>query len=301
MADMPGAEIAIDAPLVRSLLDAQHPDLAASPIERVAVGWDNEVWRLGDALAVRLPRRSMGADLLAREQAWLPALAARLPLPVPTPVRVGVPDERVGYPWAWSIVAWVAGDTALAHPPLDRMATATTLGRFLAALHVPASPEVTPNVADRGAPLARRDAALRPRLARLAPAARERALSIWEDALATPPWSGPPVWVHGDLHPGNVLVDDAGALASIIDWGDIGAGDPAVDLSVGWMLLTEAERPALRAEATIDGAAVDDATWVRARASALAHALAVLANSDDHPVLAAMGRHTLDQVLADHP
>src|SRR4029450_5185628 len=96
--------------LVRALLEAQHPDLAKLPLKDVGSGWDNRLYRLGEALAVRLPQRAVAAPLIEREQRWLPQLAPRLPLPVPIPVRTGEPG--CGYPWPWTIVQWRIGESA---------------------------------------------------------------------------------------------------------------------------------------------------------------------------------------------
>ena len=97
----PPAEVAIDASLIRALLQEQHPDLAHLALVDVGEGWDNRLFRLGDDLAVRIPRRAVAAVLIEQEQRWLPQLAPRLPLPIPVPRRVGRPG--CGFPWSWSI------------------------------------------------------------------------------------------------------------------------------------------------------------------------------------------------------
>jgi aminoglycoside phosphotransferase (APT) family kinase protein len=138
---MPDAEVAIDAGLVQTLLREQHEDLASLPLIETGEGWDNKLFRLGDDLVVRLPRRQVAADLIVHEQHWLPVLASRLPLPVPVPVRVGRPGR--GFPWAWSIVPWFVGETAATLTSGFTEATAVQLGEFLTALHQPA-PEDAP-------------------------------------------------------------------------------------------------------------------------------------------------------------
>ena len=135
-APTPPAEVDVSVSLVRELLAAQHPDLAGLPLQLLANGWDNVLFRLGSELVVRLPRRSLAAALVGHEQTWLPVLAPRLPLPIPAPVRVGQP--ALGYPWRWSVVPSFPGTTALEQLPGDLSAAATTLGRFLRALHTPA-------------------------------------------------------------------------------------------------------------------------------------------------------------------
>ena len=133
------ADVVVDAALVRALLHAQHPDLAGLPLADTAEGWDNHLFRLGDALAVRLPRRALAANLIVHEQRWLPLLAARLPLPIPVPVRTGHPG--CGFPWSWSVVPWLDGTSAAVVPLPDPAANAVDLGQFLRALHQPAPAE----------------------------------------------------------------------------------------------------------------------------------------------------------------
>ncbi|MFZ0160504.1 MAG: phosphotransferase [Kineosporiaceae bacterium] len=124
-------------------------------------------------------------------------------------------------------------------------------------------------------------------------------LRLWSDALATPIWDGPSVWLHGDLHPGNLLVH-AGRLSGVVDFGDITAGDPATDLSVAWMLLPRSADDAFRgAYAARSGRSLDDATWRRARGWALALSVAFVGHSVDNPMIAGIGRRTLHAVLAD--
>lgn len=292
MADRPAAEVVVDEGLVGRLLAEQHPDLADLARRETSSGWDNVVFRLGDDLAVRLPRRAMSAPLAEHEQRWLPGLAAALPLPIPAPVRAGRPG--CGYPWSWSVVPWFAGDGADLVPPADLGATAVVLGAFLAALHRPSPPEAPVN-AMRGVPLAVRDGLFRERAERLAISAA--VLPAWERACAAPPDPGPARWVHGDLHPGNMVVAD-GRLAAVLDFGDLTGGDRAVDLAVAWKLLPVEHRSAFRSAAGARDP-VDDATWARARGNALAHAVACLESSDDFPRTAAIGRRTLDAVLTD--
>lgn len=291
---MPEAEVAVDAALAEALVAAQHPDLAA-PIRAVAEGWDNAVFRLGDDLAVRLPRRLLGARLVAGEVEWLPRLAPRVPVEVPSAVRRGEPDEALGYPFPWAVVRWVHGESALGPVAgLDPAGVVDVLASFLAALARIDPPADAPRNPWRGVPLAERSEALEGRIDQL-PADVDRAAvrSAWERALAVGAAPEPPRWVHGDLHPGNLVVR-GGRLVGVIDWGDLTAGDAACDLGVAWMLLDAASRAALR-----DRLGVDDPTWHRARGNALAHAVAVLAHSADAPAMAAMGRRTLDAVLAE--
>src|SRR4051794_7564958 len=107
---LPPAEHEVDEDLARALLAAQHPDLADPPIRPGAQGWDNVMFRLGEDLALRLPRRAVAAGLIATEQRWLPRLAPSLPVAIPAPVRIGA--TGCGYPWPWSVTPWIAGRPA---------------------------------------------------------------------------------------------------------------------------------------------------------------------------------------------
>ncbi|MHB8437891.1 MAG: aminoglycoside phosphotransferase family protein [Acidimicrobiales bacterium] len=234
MPDWPAADIDIDETLVRELIAEQHQDLAGLRLVHLNGGWDNEIWRLGGDLLVRLPRRKMAAELVVHEQRWLPGLAQDLPLPVPAPLRVGRPGPR--YPWNWSIVPWIEGTPGDRTPLADPSDAARTLGRFLAALHQRA-PGAAPRNPWRGIPLLERAATIDQRFADVAGIVDVAPLRpIWQDALDAPTYSGAKVWLHGDMHPANILVHE-GALAAVIDFGDICAGDPATDLAAAWMLL----------------------------------------------------------------
>ncbi len=290
----PAAEIEIDAALVRALLIEQHPDLAHLPVTAVAAGWDNDIFRLGDQLMARLPRRLMGASLVLNEQRWLPELASRLPLAVPVPVRIGVRSEALSYPWSWTIGSWLPGSPLEMAPPDSLADAAMALGEFLAALHQPA-PADAPVNPYRGVPLADRAERFEHGLRELGDSVDgPRLRRLWDELVATPAWSGPPLWVHGDVHPLNLLVHQ-GRLSAVIDFGDLTAGDPASDLAGAWTFLPAAERAVLRAAAG-RGRTVDDHTWGRARGWALALGVA-MANGDDR--VAAFGRRALQAALHD--
>ena len=292
---MPAAEVDVSLELVRRLVAAQQPDLAHLPVEVMANGWDNLICRLGPELAVRLPRRALAAELIVHEQRWLPVLAGRLPLPVPVPVRTGRPAP--GYPWPWSIVPFLPGRVAAEDPPADLTGAAASLGRFLGALHVPAPPDAPVNPY-RGVPLAERSAVVAENMGIMGARVDRRAVTrAWETALAAPVWGSPPVWLHGDLHPANILVD-RGRVSGVIDFGDITSGDPAADLSVAWMLLPAECHGAFRdTYRAAGGHAAGDGGWARARGWALALSLAFLAHSADNPLIAGIGQRTLEAVL----
>lgn len=265
----PGSEIT--AELIRGLLRDQHPDLAGLPLTLGARGWDNQLWRLGSHLAVRLPWATQTADaLLLKEHAWLPALAPRLPLPVPVPQRLGEPSQR--FPRPWIITTWVPGEPADRAPATRGPEAADTLAAFLAALHQPA-PAGAPKGRDRGGPLAERAEGFARGLA----AATDLGLipdpgavrAVWEDAAAAPGWAGPAVWLHGDLHPANVLTA-GGTFCGVIDFGDMCAGDPACDLAACWILLPGHAISRFHAASQ---PAPDTATLRRARGWAILRAL----------------------------
>jgi aminoglycoside phosphotransferase (APT) family kinase protein len=289
----PAADFVVDASLVQALLQEQHPDLAHLAPVKVAEGWDNTLFRLGNELAVRLPRREVAAKLIEHEQRWLPHLSSRLPVPVPVPVRVGVPSQMFG--WAWSVVRWLPGQSLLHAASLDPVTTGTMLERFLRTLHQPAPVDV-PRNPWRGVPLDARTAALHEHLEQLDGAVdRAAVLGVFDRALSAPPWPGPPLWLHGDLHPGNLLVSD-GRLAGVIDFGDLTSGDPATDLAVRWML-PRSMRERFEAWATGDE---PEALRMRARGWALALGVAYLAHSRDDAEMASLGHTTVNAAL-DEP
>jgi aminoglycoside phosphotransferase (APT) family kinase protein len=288
---MPAAEFSIDLPLVGRLLADQHPDLAGLPLCEIAHGWDNVMVRVGDAWTARLPRRELAVPLVRNEQRVLPQLAPRLPLAIPVPERIGAP--ACGYPWPWSLSRFLPGRIAAVAPPADPEAAAETLGAFLAALHQPA-PLDAPENAVRGVPLSTRDEAMQARLVALGLPGSDAIRAQWDAAIALTPWSRPPVWLHGDLHPANLLVHE-GRLAAVIDFGDVTSGDPATDLAVAWMLLPSTAHSRFRA-AVGD---VDEPTWARARGWALFFAITYLAHSRDNATMREIGQSTLARVLAD--
>jgi len=288
MAGQPAAEHPIDAALARDLLAEQHPDLADLPITPAASGWDNAMFRLGEALALRLPRRAVAAELLATEQRWLPELAASLPLPIPAPVRVGRPG--CGYPWGWSVTPWLAGEPAERTPLNADQGEA--LGGFLRALHREAPPEAPFNPY-RSVDLRTRAAIATPQLERLAAARPDLATDAlwrtWAEALDAEV-DLPPGWIHGDLHARNVL-SQAGTLSGVLDWGDMARGDPAMDLYSLWMLLPDA---GARAAAIRTYGGLSKPTLSRARGWSVAMAAVMLMDAAaSDPAYGVMGERTL--------
>lgn len=287
---MPDAEVVIDEPLIRHLLETQSPERAGLPLTFVAEGWDNALYRLGEQEVVRLPRRQLGADLVEREQHWLRRIEPNLPLPIPTPSFAGQPSER--FPWRWSVCPWFDGAPASLVPFDDPAAAARTLGEFVAALHTDA-PDDAPRNWYRSVPLADRDDATQSALRDLRDVLDAPVIgAAWEAAVATPTWDHAPCWLHGDLHPGNLLIDN-GQLSAVIDFGDLCAGDPAADLGVAWMLFDRSARAAFR-----EAVGVDDDTWARGRGWAITLGLAILRASADLPAYARFSRHALDEAVS---
>ena len=262
-------EVEVDEALVHRLLAAQLPDLADRPLTVVEPwGTDNALWRLGDDLIVRLPRIHWATGQVDREAMWLPRLAPHLSVALPEPVAVGEPGDR--YPYRWAVHRWLPGDSAT----LDRIDDTTTFAfdlaqvvRELQGLRTDGAPAAR----NRARPLQEYDESTRraiDRASHLIDAGS--ATTVWEEALAAPPFEGTSVWVHGDLE-GNCLVSD-GRLSGVVDWGSACAGDPAVDVQVVWSpLFTDESRRTF-----LDALDIDDATLARSRGAAINQACAAL-------------------------
>jgi aminoglycoside phosphotransferase (APT) family kinase protein len=286
-------ELETDEALVHRLLAAQFPQWADLPIEALpAGGTDNAIYRLGDELSVRLPRRrGWASGSLDKELEWLPKLAPLLPFPVPTPVARGAAGE--GYPHEWAIYTWLDGEDA-ASVALDLPRAAVDLAELLAALRR-IDPIGGPPAGGRGGQLRPRDEATRAGIAALAGAIDATAVTAaWEVALAAPEWDRPPVWIHGDLDARNLLVRD-GQISGLVDWGSLCVGDPACDVKVAWAVLDAETRPIFRERLEID-----DATWARGRGWALSQAVIALPYYvDTYPVIVEQARRWLAEALAD--
>ena len=285
--------------LVQALLREQHPDLADLEIRDVAGGWGNQQFRLGDDLAVRLPRYGEAPVQLRHEQKWLPVLAERLPLPVPVPVRIGEPSGLFEHPW--TVMRWVEGEPA-DRTPITRAESAESLAVFLDALHHDA-PDGAPADSRHAGPGAVQPGDFEWWLDKIEghPSADD-ALGVWQKAVAAPVWRGAPQFLHGDLHPANVIVRD-GALAGVVDFGDMGAGDPAIDLSAAWILL-----PAGSANWFFEAyGRADEAAIARARGWAVMRALNLIAigragrlgKPGGKPTWEPAGYATLERALAE--
>lgn len=289
----PPAEVDIDAALIEALLREQFPALAGG-VRIVGSGWDNVIARLGSDLCVRLPRRALSAPLVRHEADWLPRLAPTLPVDVPTPVAVGEPG--LGYPWTWLVCPWFEGHVLTDVAVEDRILVATQLGGFVSALHRPA-PEDVPVSPWRGIPLPDVEPTVVERLRQVAPADAAALSAVWSRCLKAPPYLGPPTWLHGDLHPLNVLAGSRAAppLRAVIDWGDLCSGDPAADLAIAWLAFDEGGRAAFRAAASKRHPS-DDPIWDRALGWAVSLGLLFMLDAQPGTAAHAIGEHLLTQL-----
>ena len=283
-------EYFIDADLVRRLLSTQFPQWAPLPLRPVeAWGTGNAIYRLGDDLSVRLPRIPSAAGDVRFEREWLPRLATMVPVALPEPLAVGEPGE--GYPEQWTVNRWLDG----VHPTeadADSHDFARGLGEFVARLRQADTTGARPGY--RGGPLRTRDAYVREWTAKAeGEIDTEAVLDVWQASLDLPEWDGPPVWTHGDLLAGNVLLD-GGRLHAVIDFGAAGIGDPACDALPAWTLLNAETRPTFRA-----AAGFDDATWARGRAWALTFVGGITYYRQTNPPMAELGHRAVAEVLQD--
>ena len=292
---LPDGRAGIDAALVRRLIATQFPQWRELPVTPVAVdGWDNRTYRLGADMSVRLPTAASYTPAVEKEDRCLPILAPSLPVAVPTPLATGRPGE--GYPFCWSVRPWLDGRTALAEPPADLASFAIALADFLMALQridATDGPIAGGHSFYRGASPKYYDNETRECLWAL----RGRidtagAAAVWEAALATT-WARAPVWFHGDVASGNLLVRD-GRLRAVIDFGTCGVGDPACDLVIAWTFFHAQSREIFR-----DRVQQDADTWARARGWVLWKALISLGDDADEAAWA-LNVRIVKEVIADH-
>lgn len=283
-------EVDIDAALVERLLRDQAPSIASMPLTVVEPwGTDHAIWRIGDEFVGRFPRISWAATQPALEARWLPWLAPRVPIEVPEPVVLGQP--AFDYPFQWGVHRWLDGQPAIVDGVADPIEFARALAGVVRALRALPVDDAPP-AHNRARPTAVRDRSARAVIER----ARDfidvaTALAVWEDALAAPPHSGPPLWVHGDLD-GNCIVRD-GNLTGLLDWGSACVGDPAVDVATIWSPLFTTESRAV----FVDALEVDDATLARSRGVALEQACAALPYYlHTYPGIVVRARHQLREL-----
>lgn len=290
-------EVDIDVTMARRLLAEQLPEYCELPLRRIASGGtDNAVFRLGEHLALRMPLRPGAVGSLLKEMRWLPVLAPHLTLEVPEVVATGQPGA--GHPFPWAVVRWLAGEDALTGR-LDSMHDAAVdLGCLVLELQgvdMADAPRPGSEGFNRGLPLDGRDADFRAYLARCEGLLDvEQVTEIWEDALAAGDWHGPPVWLHADLLPGNLLVRD-GRLTAVIDFGAMATGDPAYDITPAWHVLDRRSRSVF-----LEVTGTDDATRRRARGLVVSGGVIALPYyRNSNPSMVATARRGIDEVLAD--
>jgi aminoglycoside phosphotransferase (APT) family kinase protein len=294
---MSAPDPAIDERLARRLVDSQFPQWSDLPVTPVELdGWDNRTFRLGSELTVRLPTGSWYARQVDKEQRWLPVLAPRLPLPIPAPVARGEPGA--GYPHPWSVYRWIDGELASQARIRDLTGFATTLAGFLRALgRVDATGGPAPGEHNffRGGPLAHYAGETHDAIAALGgEVPRDDVERVWEDAMATS-WDRAPVWFHGDVATGNLLVREE-RLAAVLDFGTSGVGDPACDTVIAWTFLSGPSRDRFRSELGVDAG-----TWSRGQGWALWKALiSLVGHLERGAPEAALARRDIEQILADH-
>lgn len=294
---MPNIKVLIDVPLVQRLISMQFPQWADLPIKPVAVGgWDNRTFHLGEQMLVRLPSAEEYAMKVEKEQLWLPKLAPFLPLSIPTPLAMGEPGEE--YPWRWSVYRWIEGETASIGSIADLCQFATSLAEFLNALQridVTGGPVAGSHNFYRGGPLSTYDAETRQAILILGDKIdTELATTLWDTALAST-WTAPPVWVHGDISAGNLLVKE-GKLSAVIDFGGLGIGDPACDLAIAWTLFKGKSREAFRAALPLESE-----TWDRGRGWTLWKALIVYAGlPGTNSLERENSERVFEEILADY-
>ncbi len=289
--------IQVDVALARRLVAAQFPQWQHLWIKPVtSSGWDNRSFHLGDHMLIRMPSAAEYAVQVEKEQQWLPRLAPLLPLSMPEPLAMGNPGDS--YPWKWSIYRWLEGDSATVGPLEDLNGFANSLAQFLAALQqidAKDGPVAGPHSFYRGGSLKVYDLQVRKAVSVLKDRIdRNAVLEVWDEAVTTS-WCKSPVWVHGDISSGNLLVRK-GILSSVIDFGQLSVGDPACDLAIAWTLLKGESREAFQKTLILDSG-----TWARGRAWALWKALITVAGfTNPQNFEAVHSWPIMEEILKDH-
>ncbi|MBH5316223.1 aminoglycoside phosphotransferase family protein [Paenibacillus sp. GSMTC-2017] len=279
--------------LVSQLIKAQFPHWSDLPIKPVAVsGNDNRTFHLGDEMSVRLPSKDCYVPQVEKELFWLPKLQPHLTLPISAPIAKGEPAE--GYPWPWSINKWIEGETVRYENVQSINQLAIDLAHFLKELQsidCTGGPIAGLHNFYRGGALSVYDEETKTALRNLQSHVNaNKCYSIWMLALQSS-WTNNPVWVHGDIAPGNLLVND-GKLSAVIDFGILGIGDPSCDLAMAWTFFDKESRKLFFNEI-----GCNEETWHRARGWALWKALIVLDENDKNSKAALDAERTLGIIL----
>lgn len=290
---LPPAEVSISADLVQDLIRTQAPRWADEKISFVATGWDNEVYRLGDDLIIRLPRRGLGDSIGYSERKWLPKLAAETGLDITTEIFHGTPTAT--YPFTFSVTRYVPGQSAATVERNVRDNYVVQLADFFSKLHRTASAS-SPVSSYRGCALSALDEKTHDQISLLPFKQQAPASLIWKDAVNAPEYSGQPVWLHGDPHPHNTIgqfVQGQFQLSSLVDFGDLCTGDPASDLGMTWLHFSP---EGIWEFMTAYGVQEHSDLWFRARGWALRFAMLTAQMPAGDP-LGVVGRETLELLL----
>ncbi|WP_342504870.1 aminoglycoside phosphotransferase family protein [Sporosarcina sp. FSL K6-2383] len=286
----------INVDVVTRLITEQFPEWASLTIKPVKhSGNDNRTFHLGEQMSVRLPSAASYVPQVGKEQRWLPVLSKELTLLIPTPIAKGEPSEA--YPWPWSVNQWIEGEALSLENVTDLNQLATDLGAFLLALQsIDASggPLAGEHNFYRGGSIAVYDEEARNAIDNNRDMFNESLLKeLWQWALAST-WQAEPVWVHGDIAPGNLLVKD-GQLCAVIDFGILGVGDPACDAAMAWTFFDNESRKIFK-----NTLQMDEETWNRARGWALWKALITYdAHKNTNKAIAEESYRIIEVIVSD--
>lgn len=287
-------ELVIDIALANALISTQYPQWAKLEIRPIlSSGTDNEIFRLGENMCLRIPKSTSTINNLDKEYAWLPYLTP-LPLRIPAPIAKGKPGN--GYPCNWCIFDWIDGETATPNQLHNQHDVAVDIAEFIKALQIVDTRNAPLSGSHnnyRGVPLINRDLLTRKAIGNLRNIYDPSILTvIWETALNTTAWDQKPVWLHGDIHSGNLLFNNH-RLCAVIDFGLSGVGDPACDLMVGWTQFSPDVRETFQKSIN-----ADTATLARGKGWALSWAVIALAHYlDTNPFLTTMSKGTIKRIL----
>ncbi len=254
----------IDQKLAQRLINEQFPEFKNFPIKPVKKqGHDNKTFRLGNDMLIRMPTASEYALKVPIEQAFLPKLKPHLTVPIPEPIKMGAPSCI--YPLHFSIYKWLEGDSAN-NLDIDSKSLETIAKQLaiflneLRSIHHIDGPVPGQHNWWRGSHISVYSENAQKQIDQLKNIIDiNRARKLWEQASQTK-WNKAPVWIHGDFSSGNILFNDT-SLTGVIDFGGMGTGDPACDLGIAWTFLKEKSR-----QIFIEDCALDDNTWLRAKA-----------------------------------
>lgn len=289
-------ELEIDEHLVRVLIDSQCPQWANLPINAVpSSGTDNALFRLGSEYIVRLPRIEWEAGCINKsinkEYEWIPKIARLLKISISEPLFKGDPSQL--YPWPWLVAKWNEGSNPSFEKNNEYALLAEELANFLNDLHriqLPNGPS-----SRRGVSLKEIDKETIKAIGELTTEVDIQSVtSVWNQLFNVQSWNKDSVWVHGDFLPGNILIKN-NRLSAVIDFTDVGIGDPACDLIIAWSLFNAQSRNIFRENLE----SIDADTWERGRGWALSIALIMLPYyKNTNPVLASLARRMIENVMS---